>query len=474
MGLVFQFTLPQDARHTVWKGLAMAEDVRSSEVRDCHGRSYRVGEDPRDLTGRPRSAMLVQAWVAMAAVGVLQYGFGAAAPALMDRNGWGLVATFWLLATWVVFQAGVGFPTAYLRERGRLGPRAVMVVGAALCAAGLLTLAQGPGLLGALLGYSVLGGTGAGLVYASCTSTVAKWYPERSGARVSVVTGAFAYGSVPVVVAAVIGLDAANLGPALQVAAGLLFLLVAVSGAFFRDPPPRWWPAQVDPDANPGRRRNPPAVREYTTHQALRTTVLPVMWAILLCAGAVSLFNAAFVVVVATDVAGGAAAVALAAGLLAGVSGAGRSVAVGISDRLGRRRTLRVVLAVLAVGQLLFAVATATGSAGLLVVAAGVAGLGGGGFYPLFASLAREYFGDGSALEVHGVVYSAKAGGGLLGVGLAVFAVTTWGFSLTFLVAAGVSLGSMWATTALRRPGLPNTLPPSGRGRTPVPPGGPS
>ncbi|HYH33141.1 MAG TPA: MFS transporter [Pseudonocardia sp.] len=436
------------------------------EVRDNHGRSYRVGESPEDLIGRPRSSVLWQAWVPMAAVGVLQYGYGAAVPALMERNGWDLVGAIWLLAGWTVFQAGVGLPTAYLRERHRIGPRPVMLAGAALSALGLVALGYSSGLLGALLGYAVLGGTGAGLVYAACTSTVAKWYPERMGRRVSTVTGAFAYGSVPFIVAAVIGLDAANLTTVLNVGAVVLFVLVAGPGVFFRDPPPRWWPAEVDPRAwalgsgtNPGRRKNPPAIREFSAVQALHTRVLPVMCLILLGAGAVSLFNAAFLVVYAHGVGVGAGVVALAAGLFVGINGAGRAVSVGISDRLGRCRTLNAVLVVQGLAQLLFAVSATTGSTGALVAAAALAGIGGGGFYPLFASLAREYFGEQSALEVHGLVYSAKAAGGLLGIGLAALAVSMWGWAAVFTAMAVVSLASAWATGALRRPGLPSTLP---------------
>jgi MFS family permease len=443
--------------------MAMPDPGAVREIRDNHGRCYRVGESPMELIGRPRSSVLWQAWVPMAAVGVLQYGYGAAVPALMERNGWNLVGAIWLLAAWTVFQAGVGLPVAYLRERHRIGPRPVMVAGGALSALGLAALAHSTNLLTALLGYAVLGGTGAGLVYAACTSTVAKWYPERMGRRVSAVTGAFAYGSVPFIVAAVIGLHAANLTAVLDVAAVVLFLLVAGPGLFFRDPPRRWWPAEVDPRAwalrNPARRMNPPAIREFSAAQALHTRVLPVMCLILLAAGAVSLFNAAFLVVYAGGVAAGAAAVALAAGLFAGISGAGRALSMGVSDRLGRCPTLSAVLLVQGVAQLLFALSATTGSTGALVVAAALAGLGGGGFYPIFASLAREYFGEQSALEVHGLVYSAKAAGGVLGIGLAALAVTTWGWAATFAGAAAVSLLAARATSALHRPGLPATLP---------------
>lgn len=436
------------------------------EVRDCYGRRYRWGEHPRDLIGRSRSAVLWLAWAPMAVVGLLQYGYGALVPALVERHGWSPVQAFWLLAVWAVFQAGVGLPTAYLRERDRVGPRSVMLAGALLCLVGLVTLAHGPGLLGALAGYSLLGGTGAGLVYAACTSTVAKWYPERMGARVSFVTGAFAYGSVPFVVAVVLAVDASDLTPVLDVVGVLLCLVVAGCGVLFRDPPADWWPPHVDPrewalghSPNPGRLKNLPATRQYSPLQALHTNALPVMYVILSCAGAVSLFNAAFLVTFAAGIGAGAGAIAVAAGLLAGISGAGRAAIIGISDRLGRCRTLGLVMLVQAAAQFCFVPAATSGTTTMLVPAATLAGLGGGACYPLFASLAREYFGERSALEVHALVYSAKAVGGVLGVGMAAVAVAAWGYPSVFLLAGCLSLGSAVLTRTLRRPGLLHTLP---------------
>jgi MFS family permease len=431
-------------------------------VRDCYGREYLIRDSARDTTGRESAVWL--AWPPMAAVGVLQYGFGAAAPALMERNGWSLTGVFWVLAAWTVCQAGVAFPVAFLRERGWIGLRAVMLAGAVLCTAGVLALGHSPGLPGALLGYSVLGGTGAGLVYAACTSTVAKWHPERAAGQVSIVTGAFAYGTVPFALAAVVRLDGANLEQALNVTAVLMLLIVAGFGLFFRDPPAGWWPAYLDPRLwalrhAPGRRMNPPAVRQYSPPKALHTGALAVMYLILIAAGAVSLFDAAFLVVFGLGTGTTAGVVALAAGLLVGINGASRAVAVRISDRIGRGRTLKLVLLTQAVAQLALALAAGSSSGTALVVAAVLAGLGGGGFYPLFASLARDYFGDRRALEVHAVVYSAKALGGVIGVGLAAVAVTAWGFAVVFVIAAGIALASTAATSALHRPGLPNTLP---------------
>jgi len=57
-------------------------------------------------------------------------------------------------------------------------------------------------------------------------------------------------------------------------------------------------------------------------------------------------------------------------------------------------------------------------------------------------------------------------GAAIVLLGLAAVAVTTLGFSSTFLIAAGVAMVSAVATSALQRPGLPNTLPEVGAPQT--------
>jgi MFS family permease len=421
------------------------------EVRDHHGRRYRVGEQPRDLIGRSRKATLWLCWAPMLVVGTMQYAYGAAVPALV-ANGHDTGSLLWALAGWAVFQASAGFPVAHLRQRNRVGPRTVMVVGAFLCALGVLSLAHAHTLPGLLAGYAVIGGTGAGLVYAACTSTAGKWFPERAAARVGFVTGAFAYGSTPFVIALV--LRPQNVVAALDVFAIVLFVAVLGCGLLLADPPRHWWPAHLDPRQWALTRANRPAARQYSAAEALRTPVLPVMSACLFCAATVSLFNAAFLVLFAASL-----APALAAAAFVATNGAGRALAIPISDRIGCRRTLRWVVTIQAVGQILLLAAVSQESAALVLAGATVAGIGGGAFYPLFAALAREYFGEQRSAEVHGLVYSAKAISGVVGIGLAAVATAQWGFPAALLAAAALSLISAVLCGSLRRPGLPKTLP---------------
>ncbi|MET1074254.1 MAG: MFS transporter, partial [Umezawaea sp.] len=136
-------------------------------------------------------------WAAMFAVSVFEYGWGAVVGTLEKKYGWTLGDVFWLASVWVVFQAGVAFPAGRLREKGIVSAKAAMLTAAVCSAIGYISIAHSGNLLVAFLGYSVLGGTGAGLVYATCINMVGKWFPEKRGARTGFVNGAFAYGAVP-------------------------------------------------------------------------------------------------------------------------------------------------------------------------------------------------------------------------------------------------------------------------------------
>jgi MFS family permease len=409
--------------------------------------------------------MLRASWAAMAAIGVLQYGFGSLAPALVGR-GWSALDVFWLLALWTVFQACAGFPVAFLRERGRIGPRTAMIAGAVLLPLGPLSLAHGSEFV-ALIGYSVLSGTGAGLVYATCSSTVAKWYPERQAAKVSLATGAFAYGSVPFAVAFLFGPTT----PLLDGTAVVIALIVLAAAAVLIDPPANWWPPHVDPREWMLDRKKSPvsAVRQYSPKEAMRTGVAPLMYLILFCASAVSLFDITFLATLGARMDAALVVVALGTALLLGANGGGRAIAIRVSDRIGRNRTLAWVLTTLGLGQLCLASAASTGSVPMLVFATALAGIGGGAFYPLFASLVREFFGDQSAgaRRTHAAVYSAKAFGGVLGVGVAAAVLPSWGYVPVLLLACALAVASAALCVKLRQPGrfLPG-LPPQ---RVPTP-----
>ncbi|GAA3807748.1 OFA family MFS transporter [Sphaerisporangium flaviroseum] len=394
-------------------------------------------------------------WAAMLAIAPLQYGYAASASALITLHRGSALTALTPLAVWIVCQATAAVPAIHLVRSGRLGVRPALYAGAALSGTALPAVALAGGSTAVLAGYALLGGIGGGLVYGVCTEVVARWYPERPATRVGFVTGAFAYGAAPLAVVA--GVAPGLIQPAFAVSGVVALAVIGVAARFVRFPPRHWWPPEIDPRAHALDRlilrRTPPAVRQFSTGQALRTGTLSALVAILVCAGAVSIFD-----VIALATMGGVVPwVALT--LLITLNGAGRACAMLASEVFGRRRALSVVLALLGVGQLLLAAGAAERSAALIVIAGVVAGLGGGAFYPLIACLVREFFGEERTAEIHGVVYSSKAVAGVLGVAPAAVAVTSQTHAGAFLFMALLALLSAAVSRGLRTPGRPATLP---------------
>src|SRR5882762_1593181 len=153
------------------------------EIIDANGRIYRVGETDRELLGMSRAWMVWLPWLAMMSISVFEYGYGAAEDTIRDKHGWSLGQTFWIVSIWAVFQAGIAFPAGRLREKGIVSAKAAMLTGAVCCLAAFFVLGVSSNLLVNIFFYSVLGGIGAGLVYATCINMVGKWYPEKRGGK---------------------------------------------------------------------------------------------------------------------------------------------------------------------------------------------------------------------------------------------------------------------------------------------------
>ncbi|MGP3956980.1 MFS transporter [Nonomuraea sp. 3N208] len=412
-------------------------------IKDWRGRAYLPGPVPAD-----RTRMFWLAWGAMAAISPLQYGYAA----LLTQQAAGLT----LLAIWIACQAAGALPALHLVRRGRLDVRTALATGAVLSGIGLAAAARSGGDMSSLLtggvtvaGYALLGGLGAGLVYGVCGEVVSSWYPERPAARVGLITGAFGYGAVPLLIWA--GIAPGATSAAFLVAAVVAVAVIGAAARHLRLAPALWWPDDVDPRSHAldaaRLRVTPEAAKQFLLPQALRTRTLPALALILTFAGAVSVFD---VIVVAST--GSWAAVAL----LVALNGTSRSLAMRYSELFGRRRVLAAVLGALALGQVLLAAGWAGGGV-LLWLGVIAAGVGGGAFYPLLASLVREFFGVERAGEIHAVVYSAKALAGLGAVALAVLALTTPVAAL--LTAAALAALPALATPRLRIPGLPATIP---------------
>ncbi|AIA06981.1 OFA family MFS transporter [Streptomyces noursei] len=433
------------------------------EVTDAKGRVYRIGETDRELLGgHSRKLMVYLPWLAMMAISVSEYAYGSAEGTLSHAHGWSQSDTFWILSVWVFFQAGIAFPAGWLRERGLLTARRAMFVGAALSLVGFVALGHLHDVLAAICGFGVVGGIGSGLVYATCINMVGKWFPERRGAKTGFVNGGFAYGALPFIFVFNYAFDTSDVTEVLDGIGVYVLLVVAGCAWFFKDPPKNWWPVDVAPPHtdDPGRRpaylvKNPPAVRQFTPKEAILSGMLPLMWVSVVLTAGVSIFGISFQVDFAKEVGFGPLVAASSMGVMSVVNGVGRAAVGWLSDLWGRKTTLVVVIVVLGLAQFGVLWAGELHSQWLFLVFAFLSGFGGGAFYPLFAALTPDYFGENYNASTYGLVYSGKLISGLFGGGLGSMVVGAWGYDGAYLLAGGLSLVAAAFTLLLHQPGRP-------------------
>ncbi|BAC69534.1 MFS transporter [Streptomyces avermitilis] len=430
------------------------------EVTDSRGRVYRVGETDRDILGHSRKFMVYLPWAAMMAISVFEYAYGSAEDTLSHAHGWTQSNTFWILSVWVFFQAGIAFPAGWLREKGVLTACTAMHLGAGMCLVGFLALSHLSNVLLAILGFGVVGGIGSGLVYATCINMVGKWFPERRGARTGFVNGGFAYGSLPFIFIFNYAFDTANYHRVLDLIGCYVMIVVLSSAFFFKDPPKNWWPADIDPLTCSGNgksaaslAKNPPAVKQYTPKEAIRTGVLPLMWITLVMTAGVSIFGISFQVDFAKEVGFGPLVAASSMGIMAVINGIGRAVVGWLSDILGRKLTLVFVIVVLGLAQFGVIWAGDVKSEWLFLFFAFLSGFGGGAFYPMFAALTPDYFGENYNATNYGLVYSGKLISGLFGGGLGSMVVAAWGYNGAYALAGAISMVAAAIALLLKQPG---------------------
>lgn len=433
--------------------------TRRREVRDWRGRSYSVGPSARALTGWPRSVVLLRALTAVAAVGGLQFGYGAAVPSLTAAHGWSPAMALVPFLVWTLTQGACAPALHRLRVRGvlRVGP--AIQAGTLLCAAALVTLGFFPGLPTAVLGYGVLGGLGAGLVYHSCTALVDGWFPDRRTVRSGAVGGAFALGWVPLLPAVAVGAPPSALPVSCAALALLVLVLGLAGGVGQRSAPSRWWPPGSDPrTAALLAGADPPWAANLTPAQAWAAGgSLPILHLVVALSGASGLFVLAALPTLLLEGGHPAAAVALAVTVFAAGSGLGRLAAGAVAERTGRRRTLTALLGAGALAQVGLAVAVPTGQTAALALLALAAGACTGSCYPLTRAITEGHFGPRWTADIHSLVYGSKAVGGLIGVGGAVLflALAPAGAGPVGLAASGALCAVATVLAALLRRPLP-------------------
>jgi OFA family oxalate/formate antiporter-like MFS transporter len=393
--------------------------------------------------------------------------------------GTGINLALGILYTWSVFKAAIGkefgwdatklndpyalcclvFAFVMIvagRCQDKLGPRITAFVGGLLVGLGLLWVSTTTSYGTWVIGFGVLVGAGIGFGYSSATPPALKWFgPAKTGLIAGLVVAGFGLASVYIAPLSDYLLRHYGILGAMRFY-GIAFI-VAVCGLslLLVNPPTGYVPAS---GASAKKKGAAPAVTA-TASEMLRTPTFYLLWTMYFIGSGAGLMVISSVSGMAKKSMGDAAFVAVA--VLAIGNAGGRIVAGILSDRIGRRWTLMIVLLCQAI--LMFVAIPVTGSATMpaviIVLLATFIGFNYGANLSLFPSFTKDLWGLKSFGVNYGIVFTAWGVGGFVLPRIQQMLQTRSGNYTSSFVVAGLLLLVGAAMTFTIAPAKPKVVP---------------
>lgn len=338
------------------------------------------------------------------------------------------------------------------RIQDKLSPRLTAVIGGILTGAGLIVISQSNALFAWIIGFGVLTGLGLGFGYASATPPAIKWFPSsKTGLIAGIVVAGFGLASV--YIAPLANFLIANFGLSQSMLIfGVAFLaVVCILSMFLVNPPAGYVAASSTPAAN---KTAMPISTDFTPVQMLKTISFYQLWFMYFIGAGAALIIIGGVAGMAKKSMGDLAWIVVA--LMAAGNAGGRIVAGVISDKIGRTKTLLIMMSLQSavIFSMLF---IGESEAVLLVAAATMVGFNYGTNLSLFPSVTKDYFGLKNFGINYGLLFSAWGIGGFIFPRLSQMIVAQTGTQQTayllcsILLAAGAVLSLMTSAPATSR-----------------------
>jgi OFA family oxalate/formate antiporter-like MFS transporter len=368
--------------------------------------------------------------VLFAGFGVV-YSFGAFFLALSVEFGAGraAVSSIFSYAVFTLFITGA--ISGVIADRS--GPKKVMAFGVVAVALGLLGAANAEQLWLVNLCFALGVGAGVGFVYIPAISTVQRWFVRRRGLASGIAVTGIGVGTMVMPIVAGELLETMTW----RTVFSLMSILVLVSG----------FVAVALIEADPSDRGLAPDGDNMVSKSATLPEQNLLLWPILRSRSFVQFYLAQAVLSIAifipfvhlvpfaADLSIPRSQAVSIVGLIGLGSTAGRFLVGGVADRIGRRLTLVLLLAGIAVAYVIW---LAANSATTLSIYAFVFGVFYGGYVALIPALLADYFNGPKLSSVIGLQYTASAAGSLLGPILAGYLFDRTGSYVSALVVAGI------------------------------------
>jgi OFA family oxalate/formate antiporter-like MFS transporter len=404
---------------------------------------------------RPRAAGGLSApnrWLIAAAGVTAQTGLGTVYAwsvfrrPLSDAFGWSITEvtlTFSILILTAGFAAFLG--GVWMR---RSGPRRVAVCAGVLYGVGVALASLSADRLPVLyLTYGLIAGAGVGLGYIVPIATLVKWFPDRRGFITGLAVSGVAAGALIASPIAAELIESIGVLDTLAVLGVVYLVLVVGAALFLRDPPPGYRPAGWTPATAGGLAGG----ADFDLREALRTGQWYLLWAIFflnVTAGVGFISQSA---PMARDLVGVGA---VAAGGLVGSAfigdAVGRMAWPWLSDAVGRRAVLAVILVIQAG---LFVSLSLASSPGAFALLGALVLFCYGGSSGTMAATAADLFGSRHVGAIYGLLLTAWGFGGVVGpLVIAILRESSGGYTSALRIIAAIMLASVVLPLMIRRP----------------------
>ncbi|OYD81437.1 oxalate/formate MFS antiporter [Azospirillum brasilense] len=395
-----------------------------------------------------RWMQLLAGVICMSMIANLQYGWTLFVEPIDDKHGWGRAAIQVAFTIFIVTETWLVPVEGWFVDR--FGPRIVVLFGSVLCAASWALNAVADSLF-VLYVAAAIGGIGAGAVYGTCVGNALKWFPDRRGLAAGITAAGFGAGSALTVVPIATMIETSGY-EATFMAFGLGQGLVVFALAWLLVAPPSTPLAR-------GGFAAPPAQRQYTPSQMVRTPVFWVMYAMFVMVAGGGLMATAQLGPIAQDFGLAHAPVSILGLTLPALTfalsidrvlnGLTRPFFGWVSDHIGRENTMFIAFAIEAVG--IVALSLYGRDPVAFVLLTGLVFFAWGEIYSLFPACCADTFGSKFAASNAGLLYTAKGTAALLIPFANIIADATGSWHAVFLLAAGVNaLAAVLALFVLR------------------------
>jgi MFS transporter, OFA family, oxalate/formate antiporter len=315
-------------------------------------------------------------------------------------------------------------------------PRPVIIAGGIVMGLGFFlaqfTTASTPWVL--WLTYGILGGFGMGMAYTTTISTCQKWFPDRRGFITGIIVAALGLGGLVFTPIAEILINQLGVLRTFAVIGGM-FVVVTMLGSFFiKNPPegfkPKGWVPSV--------KKTTHIVQDFTPSEVLKMPQFYLVTLALMCATAAGSMMIPMAKILGLQPDSGLTKGAAVAGvmIISGCNSFGRLFWGWLSDKIGRKQTILILL--LIAGTSIIGVSFA--KAYIMLVFIAIIGFSYGGFLGVFPALTADFWGTKHGAQIYGMVLLGFGVGAVASSYTIAYFSKTKAFSSAFIIAAIASV----------------------------------